>query len=186
MFDSQNCHLCGQSKPYEMCTCFLKHTCANVVPFEGNAAITISTPRQSKEVAGDEDNNPNSQTHDVTEFNISIQENTAVPSAEFAEDCELNEKKEKFLLEASKCISNDDKLWHVGIMLEARDKDITEIRTNNGASINLCAFKMLLFCYEKKKCEWEDFLSDLEITFQKINMANEFERLRNLWKTLIK
>ena len=189
MFDAQKCHLCSQSKPYEMCTCFLRHRGATIVPFEGNAAITITTPRQLREDTeeeGGEDSDPDCLTLDVTEFNISIQESRPVPSAESAEDSELIGKKQKFLLEASKCISDVGNLYDIGIRLGAEHKDIASIHTNNERHINLCAFQMLLFCYEKKKCTWQDFLSNLESAFQSIKMANELERLRNLWQTLIK
>ena len=175
MFDSQRCHLCSQSKPYEMCTCYLKHAGCNIVSFEGKAAITISIPRQPREATGDENTDLDTETiDDVTEFNISIKESPPLPSAEYKE---LSSGEQQFLRRAAGCISNNDKLWDIGIILGAVDKEITQIRTDNKESIKQSAFKMLLFCCEKMKCTWEEFHSKLQTAFQRNNMANEFEKL---------
>ena len=163
MFDAQKWHLCSQRKPYEMCTYYLRHTGSNIVSFEGNAAITISIPRQSREAIGDEDTDLDTETiDDVTEFNISIQESPPLPSAEYKE---LNEDEQLFLRRAAGCISDNDTLWDIGITLGAVDKEITQIRTDNKESIKQSAFKMLLFCCEKKKCTWKEFHSKLQTAF---------------------
>ena len=143
--------------------------------FEGNAAITISIPRQPREYTGDEDTDLDSETiDDVTEFNISIHESPPLPSAKYKE---LNEEEQLFLRRAAGCISDDGKLWDIGIMLGAVHSEINEIHTDNQKSIKQSAFKMLLFCCEKKKCTWEQFHSKLQTAFQENNMANEFEKL---------
>ena len=143
--------------------------------FEGNAAITISIPRRPRESTGDEDTDLDSETiDDVTEFNISIQESPPLPSAKYKE---LNEEEQLFLRRAAGCISDDGKLWDIGIMLGAVHSEINEIHTDNQKSIKQSAFKMLLFCCEKKKCTWEEFHSKLQTAFHRNNMANEFEKL---------
>ena len=143
--------------------------------FEGKAAITISIPRQPREATGDENTDLDTETiDDVTEFNISIKESPLLPSAEYKE---LSSGEQQFLRRAAGCISNNDKLWDIGIILGAVDKEITQIRTDNKESIKQSAFKMLLFCCEKMKCTWEEFHSKLQTAFQRNNMANEFEKL---------
>ena len=141
--------------------------------FEGNAAVTISIPRQSGEVAEDGDVDLDTETHNIAEFNISILESTAEGSADNAQSNE----EELFLHEAAKCISNDDKLWSIGLILGAVDNEITEIRTNDQKSITMSAFHMLQFCKRKKKCTWDEFRSKLRTAFERNNMANEFEKL---------
>ena len=166
-----------------MCTCYLRYKGSNIVPFEANAAVMISVPTHSRheglEVSGDEDTDTDNDSRDVTEFRVSIEvppvEQMSTPvSAAYQE---LNEEEQLFLRRAAGCVSDDDKLWDIGITLGAVDKEITQIRTDNRNSIKQSAFKMLLFCYEKKRGTWEEFHSKLRTAFERTNMANKFEKL---------
>ena len=184
VFDYQNCHLCSQRDPNEMCTFYLMHNTSEVVSFVANAAIMIFKPRNSRdegiEISWDTEADADNNTHDVTEFNVSVQgasmqESAKVPAVTNGEP---NADAQLFLHRAAGCITEEDNLWEIGLMLGAVHKEINQIRTDNIRNIKHSAFKMLMFCCEKKKCTWEEFRSKLQIAFLSVNLANEFEKLK--------